>query len=54
MVEHYGTCDDLGPLRLAARLDLGGPALLNPAGLRRGPTDSSWGIRLNGAVEPDL
>lgn len=54
MVERYGSCQDLDPLRLAARLDLGGPALLSPAGPRRGRTDRSWGIRVNSPVEPDL
>jgi predicted transcriptional regulator of viral defense system len=53
-VERYGSCKDLDPLRLAARLDLGGPALLSPAGPRRGRTDRSWGIRVNSPVEPDL
>jgi predicted transcriptional regulator of viral defense system len=54
MVEHYGTCQDLGPLRLAARLDLGTPAPLSPSGPRRGRADATWGVRVNIAVEPDL
>jgi predicted transcriptional regulator of viral defense system len=54
MVEHYGSCQDLGPLRLAARLDLGEPALLSPSGPRRGHADPMWGVRLNISVEPDL
>jgi predicted transcriptional regulator of viral defense system len=54
MVDHYGSCRDLGPLRLAARLDLGEPSLLSPSGLRRGRADSTWGVRMNVAVEPDL
>ena len=54
MVEHYGSCQDLGPLRLAARLDLGEPALLSPSGPRRGRADPAWGVRMNIAVEPDL
>jgi predicted transcriptional regulator of viral defense system len=54
MVERYGSCRDLGPLRLAARLDLGEPALLSPSGPRRGRADPAWGVRMNIAVEPDL
>lgn len=54
IVDHYGSCDDLGPLRLAARLDLGEPALLSPSGPRRGRADSTWGVRMNISVEPDL
>jgi predicted transcriptional regulator of viral defense system len=54
MVDRYGSCQDLGPLRLAARLDLGEPALLSPSGPRRGNTDPEWGVRLNISVEPDL
>ncbi len=54
LVEHYGTCQDLGPLRLVAILDLGEPALLSPSGPRRGPTDSAWRVRVNAVVEPDL
>jgi predicted transcriptional regulator of viral defense system len=54
LVDHYGSCQDLGPLRLAARLDLGEPVLLSPSGPRRGRADSVWGVRMNIAVEPDL
>jgi len=54
MVDQYGSCEDLGPLRLAARLDLGEPALLSAAGPRRGRADRAWGVRINTAVEPDL
>jgi predicted transcriptional regulator of viral defense system len=54
MVERYGSCQDLGPLRLAARMDLGEPALLSPSGPRRGHADRAWGVRMNIAVEPDL
>lgn len=54
MVDHYGSCQDLGPLRLAARLDVGEPALLSPSGPRRGRTDPTWRVRLNISVEPDL
>jgi predicted transcriptional regulator of viral defense system len=54
MVDHYGSCRDLGPLRLAARLDLGEPALLSPSGPRRGRADPTWGVRMNISVEPDL
>jgi predicted transcriptional regulator of viral defense system len=54
MVDHYGSCQDLGPLRLAARLDLGEPVLLSPSGPRRGRADMTWGVRMNVSVEPDL
>jgi predicted transcriptional regulator of viral defense system len=54
VVEHFGSCEDFGPLRLAARLDLGEPALLSPSGPRRGRADPTWGVRMNVAVEPDL
>jgi predicted transcriptional regulator of viral defense system len=54
MVDRYGSCRDLGPLRLAAMLDLGEPALLSPSGPRRGRTDRTWRVRMNIAVEPDL
>ena len=53
LVERYGERDDLGPIRLAARLDLGEPVLLSPSGPRRGRTDSAWRVRMNVAVEPD-
>jgi predicted transcriptional regulator of viral defense system len=54
MVDRYGSCQDLGPLRLAARLDLGEPALLSAQGPRRGRADPTWGVRMNITVEPDL
>ncbi len=54
LVERYGVCDDLGPLRLAARLELGEPDLLLPSGPRRGRTDPTWRVRVNTSVEPDL
>ncbi len=54
MVDNYGSCQDLGPLRLAARLDLGEPALLSASGPRRGRADRAWGVRMNITVEPDL
>ena len=54
MVDNYGSCQDLGPLRLAARLDLGEPALLSSSGPRRGRADPTWGVRMNITVEPDL
>ncbi len=54
LVERYGACDDLGPLRLAARLDLGEPDLLAPSGPRRGRSDPTWRVRMNVSVEPDL
>ena len=54
LVERYGTCQDLGPLRLAARLDQGEPDLLVASGSRRGRADRAWRVRVNVAVEPDL
>jgi predicted transcriptional regulator of viral defense system len=54
LVERYGTCQDLGPLRLAARLDQGEPDLLVASGPRRGRADRAWRVRVNVAVEPDL
>ncbi len=54
MTAHYGSCDDLAPLQLAARLELGEPALLSAYGPRRGRTDRNWALRINTTVEPDL
>lgn len=54
LVEHFGQADDLEALRQAARLDLGEPAPLDPAGPKRGRTDRDWRIRLNMTVEPDV
>lgn len=54
LIEHYGQADDLEALRQAARLDLGEPALLAPAGGRRGAADRDWRLRINSTVEPDL
>ncbi len=53
-VERYGDAPDLEALRQAARLDLGEPALLDPAAGKRGKTDPDWQVRLNTPVEPDL
>jgi predicted transcriptional regulator of viral defense system len=53
-VERYGHAGDLEALRQAARLDLGDPALLDPAAGKRGKTDPDWRVRLNTQVEPDL
>lgn len=54
MIEHYGTCEDLGSLRTAAQLDSGEPVLLVASGPRRGRTDPAWRVRVNAVVEPDL
>jgi predicted transcriptional regulator of viral defense system len=54
LVDHYGNCEDLEPLRLAGRLDLGEPVLLSPSGPRRGRADPAWRVRMNVVVEPDL
>ena len=53
-VDRFGQADDLEALRQAARLDLGEPTLLDPAGPKRGKTDPGWRVRLNTHVEPDL
>jgi predicted transcriptional regulator of viral defense system len=53
-VERFGHVDDLEALRQAARLDLGEPALLDPAAGKRGKTDPDWRVRVNTQVEPDL
>jgi predicted transcriptional regulator of viral defense system len=53
-VERFGHADDLEALRQAARLDLGEPALLDPAAGKRGKTDPDWQVRVNTQVEPDL
>ncbi len=54
LVERYGTCQDFGPLRLAARLDQGESDLLVASGPRRGRADRAWRVRVNVAVESDL
>ena len=53
-VERFGSVDDFEALRQAARLDLGEPALLDPAAGKRGRTDPDWQVRVNTLVEPDL
>jgi predicted transcriptional regulator of viral defense system len=53
-VDHFGRADELEALRQAARLDLGEPTPLDPAGPKRGRTDPDWRVRLNTQVEPDL
>jgi hypothetical protein len=53
-VARYGHCEDLEALRRAARLDLGEPALLDPAAGKRGRADRDWQVRVNTQVEPDL
>jgi predicted transcriptional regulator of viral defense system len=53
-VERYGHVEDLEALRQAARLDLGEPALLDPAAGKRGKTDPDWQVRVNTQVEGDL
>lgn len=54
LVERFGQVDDLEALRQAARTDLGEPALLDPAGPKRGRADREWAIRVNRTVEPDF
>lgn len=52
--EHFGSVDDLHPLRSAAQVDAGEPVELYPPAGRRGRKDDSWGIRLNAHVEPEV
>ncbi len=52
-LERFGKANDLEALRQAARLDLGEPSVLDPAGPRRGKTDNTWSVRVNKPVEPD-
>jgi predicted transcriptional regulator of viral defense system len=54
LVERFGQVDDLEALRQAARIDLGEPTLLDPAGPKRGRADRDWAIRVNRSVEPDV
>jgi len=54
LVEHFGDCDDLAPLQVAAAPDEGESTLLRAGAGRRGHTDRSWGIRVNTDVHPDL
>ncbi len=53
-VERFGQVDDLEALRQAARVDLGDPSLLDPAGPKRGKSDRDWRVRLNIKIEPDI
>jgi predicted transcriptional regulator of viral defense system len=54
LIEHFGHCDDLEPLREAAAPGEGEPTLLRAGAGRRGRTDRSWGIRVNTDVLADL
>jgi predicted transcriptional regulator of viral defense system len=40
-------------LKQVARPNEGSPAMLVPGNRPRGPVDRDWGVRLNGAVEPE-
>lgn len=53
LAERFGRVEDLGPLRLAARLGEGDPSVLSPTAPRRGRTDQAWHVRVNTEVEPD-
>jgi predicted transcriptional regulator of viral defense system len=53
-VQNFGAVDELEALRQAARVDLGEPTPLDPAGPRRGKTDPDWHVRANTTVEADL
>lgn len=54
LVEHFGAVDELEALRQAARVDVGEPSLLDPAGPRRGPADREWAVRINKQLQPDV
>jgi predicted transcriptional regulator of viral defense system len=54
LVEHFGHCDDLEPLREAAAPGEGEPTLLRAGAGRRGHTDRTWSIRVNADIKPDL
>jgi predicted transcriptional regulator of viral defense system len=53
MVEQFGNYDDLQALHQAAAPLLSEPVLLQIGAARRGPVDSTWGLRINSEVEPD-
>lgn len=53
MVEHFGSCASLEPLRVASELDTEEPALLRVGARRRGRTDRRRRIRVNSEVQPD-
>lgn len=53
-VERFGKAEDLEALRQAARVDVGEPSLLDPAGPRRGQKDKTWSVRVNADFEPDV
>lgn len=54
LVERFGHCDDLAPLREAAAPDEGEPTLLRASAGRHGRADRTWGIRMNTDVQADL
>ena len=54
LVQRFAQVDELEALRQAARIDLGEPTLLDPAGPKRGRADRDWAIRVNRTVEPDV
>lgn len=54
MVENFGSCDDLEPLRDVAAPDQGEPVLLSAGGKKRGRADRTWGVRVNTQIEPDV
>ena len=53
-VERFGHADELEALRQGARLNLGEPALLDPAAGKAGKTDRDWRVRVNTQVEAGL
>ncbi len=53
LVENFRSDVDTFWLRQIARPDEGSPAILVPGNRRRGKLDPTWGLLLNGAVEPD-
>jgi predicted transcriptional regulator of viral defense system len=54
MVEHFGQCENLAPLRELATPHQGERTLLSAGGRKRGRADREWGIRVNTDIEPDV
>jgi predicted transcriptional regulator of viral defense system len=53
LLQHFCPSVDTFWLSQLARPTEGAPTALVPGNRPRGPVDKAWGIRLNGAVEPD-
>jgi len=54
LIERFGQCDDLRPLRQAAAPGQGEPTLLRAGAGRRGHADRAWGMRVNTDIQADL